>query len=232
MSPLPLLYVIEDDAEVSRVILRAFAGHPYRLEAFARAAELLRRMKAAPARLCIVDLGLPDMDGLALVRRLAEDFGCAVIVLSGRQDVSDRILGLELGADDFVLKPFEPRELVARVSSVLRRAARRDDSEDVARFAGWRFHADRHQLVAADGAEVDLSAAESRMLTALLRSPNRILSREQLMPDSPDPATDRSIDVRISRLRSKIEANPREPELIKTVYGAGYLLAAEVDWEG
>lgn len=233
MTPLPLLYVVEDDPQVRQVILRSFTGHPYQLEAFPRATDLLRAMKARPAQLCLVDLGLPDMDGLALVRRLAEEFGCAVIVLTGRQEVSDRILGLELGADDFVVKPFEPRELVARVTSVLRRTNGRPATGGaVASFAGWRFHADRHQLVAADGTEVDLSAAEARMLTALLRSPNRILSREQLMPDSPDPATDRSIDVRISRLRSKIEATPREPEIIKTVYGAGYLLAAEVDWQG
>ena len=232
MSSLPLLYVVEDDPQVRQLIIRSFSGHPYQLEAFPRGTDLLRAMKARPAKLCIVDLGLPDMDGLALVRRLAEDFACAVIVLTGRQEVSDRILGLELGADDFVVKPFEPRELVARVTSVLRRLNGRTATGDtVAAFAGWRFHVDRHQLVARDGAEVDLSAAEARMLTALLRSPNRILSREQLMPDSPDPATDRSIDVRISRLRSKIEANPREPQIIKTVYGAGYLLAADVNWE-
>jgi DNA-binding response OmpR family regulator len=147
------------------------------------------------------------------------------------------VLGLELGADDYIVKPFEPRELVARVRSILRRYQRAAPAEagsgeqTVARFAGWAFDSGRHALIAPDGREVGLSAAEAGLLTTLLRRPNKILSREQLLGERDVDPFDRSIDVRISRLRRKLDDDPQNPKLIKTVYGAGYLFSAQVGWE-
>jgi DNA-binding response OmpR family regulator len=147
------------------------------------------------------------------------------------------VLGLELGADDYLVKPFEPRELVARVRSILRRYQRAAAPEpggtdrSVAVFGPWRFDSSRHSLIRADGSETSLSAAEAVLLLALVRRPNRILSREQLLGERDVDPFDRSIDVRISRLRRKLDDDPHSPKLIKTVYGAGYLFSAQVSWE-
>jgi DNA-binding response OmpR family regulator len=231
-----LVYVVEDDPEVARVIVSALDEHRFAVERFGTARELLRRMRRLAADLCIVDLGLPDADGMQVVRELQEQFSCAIMIVTGRQDVSDRVLGLELGADDYVVKPFEPRELVARARSILRRT--RSAAEEsakagrrTARFAGWSFHEARNLLVAEDGRELVLSVAEARLLSMLLKRPNVILAREQLLGERNLSPYDRSIDVRISRLRRKLEADPENPRLIKTVYGGGYLLSANVQWE-
>ena len=176
------------------------------------------------------------MDGMQVVRQLQEGTPCAVLILTGRNDVTDRVLGLELGADDYIVKPFEPRELVARVRSILRRYQRSAAAEaiterNIASFAGWIFDGNRHTLTAPDGREIGLSAAEAGLLATLLRRPNKILSREQLLGERDVDPFDRSIDVRISRLRRKLDDDPQNPRLIKTVYGAGYLFAAQVSWQ-
>ena len=150
--------------------------------------------------------------------------------------LTDRVLGLELGADDYLVKPFEPRELVARVRSILRRyqkAAAVDNSaaHSTVHFADWHFDIGRLNLVCDDGREVSLSAAEAALLQTLLKRPNKILTREQLIGERELDPFDRSIDVRISRLRRKLEDNPQDPKIIKTVYGAGYLLCATVTWD-
>ena len=176
------------------------------------------------------------MDGMQVVRELQDGSPCAVLILTGRNDVTDRVLGLELGADDYIVKPFEPRELVARVRSILRRYQRAPAPEpaserNLARFASWSFDASRHALTAPDGREISLSAAEAGLLATLLRRPNKILSREQLLGERDVDPFDRSIDVRISRLRRKLDDDPQNPKLIKTVYGAGYLFSAQVEWQ-
>jgi two-component system OmpR family response regulator len=184
--------------------------------------------------LCIVDLGLPDADGMDVVRELQARYACGVMVLTGRGYLSDRVMGLELGADDYVVKPFEPRELVARVRSILRRrdknAAASPVRSQIAEFGGWRFLADSNRLSSPSGQEWTLSAGESRMLLLFLQRPNRILDREQLCGDRDLSPLDRGVDVRISRLRRKLESDPQHPKTIRTVYGAGYLLATEVRW--
>ena len=185
--------------------------------------------------LCIVDLGLPDADGLDVVRELQARYDCGVMVLTGRGYLSDRVMGLELGADDYIVKPFEPRELVARVRSILRRhdksgSAAAAEPSRIAEFSGWRFLVDSNTLTAPGGQQWTLSSGEAQMLLVFLKRPNRILDREQLCGERDLPALDRSVDVRVSRLRRKLESDPEHPKTIRTVYGAGYLLAVEVKW--
>jgi DNA-binding response OmpR family regulator len=153
--------------------------------------------------------------------------------------VEERILGLELGADDYMVKPFEPREVVARVNTILRRLERGEERRDVAprtaRFGGWTFEESCNRLTAAGGREVELSVAEARLLATLLKRPNRILNRTDLLDAGGREPLDRSIDARISRLRRKLQAegeeDDKEEKVIKTVYGAGYMLVAKVEWE-
>jgi len=235
-APQSTLFVLEDEPEIARLICAALAEYGFRAEHLSTGRQLLSRARQSVPDLCIVDLGLPDMDGMQVVRELQENSPCAVLILTGRNDVTDRVLGLELGADDYLVKPFEPRELVARVRSILRRYQRAAPPEasaerTLARFSGWAFDSGRHVLVAADGREIGLSAAEAGLLALMLRRPNKILSREQLLGEREVDPFDRSIDVRISRLRRKLDDDPQNPKLIRTVYGAGYLLSAQVSWE-
>lgn len=229
------IYVVEDDADVARVIRAALRDFGFDITECRTAAELFRQIDSHAPDLCIVDLGLPDMDGMEVVRRLQERHDCGILILTGRGYVGDRIMGLELGADDYVAKPFDPRELVARVRSILRRTAslsvtKTDDQSRTALFAGWRFNTGNNVLHADDGRESTLSTAEAQLLKAFLARPNRILTREQLLDERDISPFDRSIDVRISRLRRKLEADPQNPKLIRTVYGAGYLFSADVIW--
>ena len=234
-SGTPRIFVLEDEAEIARLICASLGEYGFRCEHLSTGRQLLARARQATPDLCIVDLGLPDMDGMQVVRELQEGSPCAVLILTGRNDVTDRVLGLELGADDYIVKPFEPRELVARVRSILRRYQRAAPVEPVerslARFGTWVFDSGQHTLTAADGREVGLSAAEAGLLTTLLQRPNKILSREQLLGERDVDPFDRSIDVRISRLRRKLDDDPHNPKLIKTVYGAGYLFSTQVSWE-
>jgi DNA-binding response OmpR family regulator len=185
--------------------------------------------------LVILDLGLPDMDGMAVLQQLRGKHACGLLVVTGRSDIYDRVMGLELGADDYVIKPFEPRELIARVRSILRRYPGQvvqpaDPGLRVAEFAGWRFEPGSNTLTSPGGEAETLSTAEAQLLSVLLAHPNHILTREQLLGGRDVSALDRSIDLRISRLRRRFEEDPQHARLIKTVYGAGYLLAATVIW--
>jgi DNA-binding response OmpR family regulator len=233
----PTIMVLEDEPEIARLICASLSEYGFRCEHLGTGRQLLERARRCTPDLCIVDLGLPDMDGMQVVRELQDGSPCAVLILTGRNDLTDRVLGLELGADDYIVKPFEPRELVARVRSILRRYQRAAPAEPsgsertLARFADWVFDRAQHMLNAPDGRQVKLSAAEAGLLATLLSRPNRILSREQLLGERDVDPFDRSIDVRISRLRRKLDDDPQEPRLIKTVYGAGYLFSAQVTWE-
>lgn len=229
------IYVLEDEPEIGRLICGTLKDYGFRAEHFTHGKAFLRRLKAAAPVLAIVDLGLPDGDGLQIIREAQGEADCAVIILTGRGHTSDRVVGLELGADDYIVKPFEPRELVARVRSVLRRFDRAREvprSSGRARFGDWLFDIDAHTVIDAAGQATVLSTAEADLLKAMVKAPNRILSRSQLLDlrDETDPF-DRSIDVRISRLRKKIEADPQNPRIIKTVYGAGYMFCTAVEWE-
>lgn len=231
-----LIFVVEDDLAVARLITNVLGEYQFRFEAFRSGNAFLQRLRLQTPDLCIVDLGLPDMDGMDIVRQVRERYRCGVIILTGRGHVGDRVMGLETGADDYIMKPFEPRELVARARSILRRCdvpteSSGDTPQRVAHFSGWRFDAARLSLYAPDGEERALSAGEGQMLLRFLERPNRVLPREQLLGQHDISPFDRSIDVRISRLRRKLEDDSYNPRLIKTVYGAGYLFVSTVVWE-
>lgn len=232
------VFVLEDQSEIGRLVCRTLEQHGYGAEWFPRAAPFLSRIRARRPDLCIVDLGLPDQDGLSVIREMHGRERVPVIILTGRADPVDRVLGLELGADDYVVKPFDPRELIARVRAVLRRSEPTPAMETsyltgIARFGRWTCDFDRLTLTNIDGGGAELSAAEARLLLAFCRAPNRVLSREALLglrsTDDRSPF-DRAIDVRISRLRQKLESDPKNPQVIKTVYGAGYIFSAELEW--
>jgi len=227
-----LILIVEDDPDVARIIEQVLGDFGFRTVWCRSAGDLMRRLRSLAPDLCIIDLGLPDMDGLEVMQRVRSQSGCGIVILTGRAHVSDRVMGLELGADDYVLKPFEPRELVARVRSILRRreSSASSPSRQVAEFSGWRFNLGNNTLTAPNGEEHVLSTSEAELLKVFVSNPNRILQREQLMGSRDVSPTDRSIDVRISRLRRKLEPDAESPAFIKTVYGAGYLFLASVNW--
>ncbi|MEX8519209.1 MAG: response regulator transcription factor [Leptothrix sp. (in: b-proteobacteria)] len=229
-----LIYVIEDDDSVAQLIVATLREFGFAVERFRNGSSMLRRLATERPDLCIVDLGLPDMDGMDLVRQLIRQVSCGVLILTGRGHTVDRVMGLELGGDDYVVKPFEPRELVARVRSILRRragaAGAGSPQRRYAHFLDWTFDCASNLLKAPDGSEHMLSTAETQLLRSLVERPHQILSREQLMGSRDISPLDRSIDVRISRLRRKLEADAQNPKIIKTVYGAGYMFCAAVSW--
>lgn len=229
----PVVLLVEDDAGIRRFVRTALESEGCTAH---EATALERgRIELASRRpdLLVLDLGLPDGDGMELMQEIQRRHDCGLLILSGRAWIGDRVMGLELGADDYVTKPFEPRELVARVRSILRRRGQGGDERgpQLARFGnGWTFQPDTNLLRSASGQEWTLSSGEARLLATFLQRPNRILAREQICGDPDLSPLDRSIDVRISRLRRKIETDPHNPKMIRTVYGAGYLFASEVSW--
>lgn len=228
----PLIYVVEDEEDLGQLICSSLKSYRYEVEYCNNGEQLFAALDKQQPEICIVDLNLPDIDGMQLVKEL-EHREIGVIIVSGRDGLTDRVLGLEFGADDYITKPFEPRELVARVQSLHRRIEKQQSKQDVtpkqALFANWSFQPESLCL-SRDGKNESLSRAEGDMLLALLKHPYQILSRDQLLGENCIPY-DRSIDVRMSRLRKKIESDPQHPELIKTVYGAGYMLTTEVKWQ-
>lgn len=227
--------IVEDDADVARLIAATLGGFGFEAVWSRTAADFRKQLRREAPDLAIIDLGLPDADGMTLIRELAGSVDFGIIILTGRTHSGDRIMGLEDGADDYITKPFDNRELVARVRSVLRRYSRSaapagQSQAKCAVFNGWKFYPATNALVAPDGREHNLSNAEANLLQGFLEKANRILTREQLLGERNLSPFDRSIDVRISRLRRKLETDPQHPKLIKTVYGAGYLFACAVEW--
>lgn len=233
--PPALIYVIEDELSIARLVQSVLVEFGFEVECFHTGASALSRLPVRRPDLCIIDLGLPDMDGIDLVRQISQQSPCGLLILSGRGHSADRIMGLELGGDDYVTKPFEPRELVARVRSILRRRGQvpggsQSESRRVARFLNWTLDCSANTLRSDEGAEHVLGVAEVQVLRTFLERPHQILTREQLVGRRGLSPLDRSIDVRISRLRRKIEDDPLDPRIIKTVYGAGYVFSATVIW--
>ena len=222
--------LVEDDRKLAALLQEFLAQSGVEATIAPDGVEALRQLAAARFDILLVDLMLPGMDGLTLTRRIRERWKTPLIMVTARGDDADKIVGLELGADDYLAKPFNPRELLARIRAVLRRAT--PDLPDEGKFKSGELTIDfaaREVTVAA--ARQSLTAHEYEILCALARHAGRVLSRDQLLElvkgDGADEAFDRSIDVHVSRLRQKIEPDPRHPRYVKTVRGAGYLLARE-----
>jgi DNA-binding response OmpR family regulator len=229
-----LVYVVEDQDDIAALVCSALDRFGFRSEHFKTGTSFLQRLERKAPAVSVIDLVLPDLDGMHLVSQVRALSDSAILILTGRQSVDDRIRGLELGADDYMVKPFEAREVVARINTILRRLERGSEQKGgtaSARFGGWTYEETSNRLTAPGGQDVELSAAEGRLLSTLLRNPNRILNRAVLIGDADREPLDRSIDTRISRLRRKLQTSEEVPELIKTVYGAGYMLVAKVEWD-
>lgn len=229
----PLVTILDDEPEIRSILTDALEDAGFRTQCFGRAREFEAALKRTTPDVCLVDLSLPDTDGLALVHRLALEQGAAVIIISGRAQVQDRVTGLELGADDYITKPFDPAEVVARIRARLRSNRPTTQSGDTAQFNGWTAHFDRYVLEDSTGAETTFSHAEGEVLRLFLQSPKRLISRAQMLETlggAAGESFDRAMDVRISRLRTKLREDPKNPRLIKTIYGAGYIFLGDVSW--
>lgn len=230
----PLVTILDDEPDVRQILSDALDDAGFRTLSFSRAREFEASLKHVTPDVCLVDLSLPDTDGLALVHRLALEKGATVIIISGRAQVQDRVTGLELGADDYITKPFDPAEVVARIRARLRNGRETVQSRKTARFNGWTAHFDRYVLEDDTGSETQFSHAESEVLRLFLESPKRLISRTQMqetLGGAAGESFDRAMDVRISRLRTKLHEDPKNPRLIKTIYGAGYIFLGDVTWD-
>jgi DNA-binding response OmpR family regulator len=230
----PLVTILDDEPDVRNVLSDALNEAGFRTLSFGRAREFEAALKTQRPDVCLVDLSLPDTDGLALVHRLALEQGAAVIIISGRTQVQDRITGLELGADDYITKPFDPAEVVARIRARIRGGQAATPAGHSARFNGWTAHFDQYLLTDSEGQETPFSHAEGEVLRLFLERPKRLISRDlmqETLGGAAGESFDRAMDVRISRLRTKLREDPKNPRLIKTIYGAGYIFLGDVQWD-
>lgn len=231
------LLVVDDDDEIARILSRYFGSHGFRVSIAGDGTQMRRVLDTEPVDMVMLDLGLPGEDGLTLTRHLREHWHGPVIIVTGRGESVDRVVGLELGADDYVTKPFDLRELLARVRSILRRSAPAPgkalpsaESQRLA-FDGYVLDTQSHGLYGPQGEPIALTSGEFTLLRVLVENANKVLSRDQLMTHvhGRDAGPyDRSIDVQIGRLRRKIEHDPANPQRIKSIRGAGYLFSPNV----
>jgi two-component system OmpR family response regulator len=234
---MPHILVVDDDHDIRELLARFLERQRFRVTAVRDAREARRAFLNGHYQLVVLDLMLPGEPGIDFARWLREDSQVPIIMLTALGEEPDRIIGLELGADDYVTKPFNPRELVARIRAVLRRVGEGDahgheTSARHYRFAGWTLETARRRLVDPHGIEVPLTGGEYDLLLALLDRPNRVLTRDMLLDllrGRQAGPFDRAIDVAISRLRRKLEDDGRRAQIIKTVRGGGYVLAAAVE---
>ena len=230
--------IVDDEPDITQLLAGYLSQQGFRVSALASGRALTSLMPADPPDLVLLDLGLPGEDGFAIARTLREHWRCGLIIVTGRGDAVDKVVGLEIGADDYVTKPFDLRELLARIKAVLRRLAPATpvaDPPTAARerlcFDRWEIDVAARQLSSTEGRQVALTAGEFDLLCVLARHAGRVLSRDFLLEQTRgrDAAPfDRTIDVQIGRLRRKLDDDPDEPRLIKAVRGAGYVLVAAV----
>ena len=234
----PHIAAVDDDPSVRSLIAEYLTKYDLRVTAVGSRSELDELLARETIDAVILDVGLPGEDGMQIARRLREHSAIPILMLTGRTEEADRVMGLELGADDYLGKPFSPRELLARVRALLRRAQAQETVADAIarvrayRFGNWELNIGLRRLKAADGSWVELTNGEFSLLTALLSAPQRVLTRDQLLELSRlhnAEVYDRSIDVQILRLRRKIEADPSHPRFIRTERGAGYVFLAAVE---
>ena len=238
-APREHLLIVDDDKEIRNLLTDYLEQADYRVSAVGDGKAMRRVLEANRIDLVILDLMLPGEDGLTLCRELRGKTNLPVLMLTARGDEVDRIIGLEMGADDYLANPFNPRELLARIKSVVRRTQAlppnmESDKLHTLRFAGWTLDVATRNITAEDGLVVPLSGAEYRLLRVFLDHPQNVLAREQLLELANGREAilfDRSIDVLVGRLRKRLRDDSREPVLIKTVRGEGYVLAASVERE-
>lgn len=230
--------VVEDDPVSRALLVGYFEKEGYRVSESEHADDLLQRIEQERIALVLLDIKLPGKDGLTLTRELRAASRVGIILVTARDDDIDRIVGLELGADDYVTKPFNPRELLVRAKNLLWRVAQcsgaepRDGDQGCFRFEGWTLNPHKRLLVSPDGRSERLPQGEFKLLMALLTRAGQVLSRDQLMDAIHDrewTPNDRSVDVLVGRVRRKLDDNPADPRLILTAHGAGYLFAGELD---
>jgi len=237
MDTTPHILIVDDNAEIRELLGRFLTDHGYRVSTAADGMAMKRMLNGAAIDLLVLDLMLPGEDGLTLCRNLRVQSRLPVIMLTAMGDEADRIIGLEMGADDYLTKPFNPRELLARIKAVLRRVQSyseriAEEVSDELLFNGWRLSLERRELTDPDGVLVSLSTAEFTLLTAFVTHPGRVLSRDRLLDlarGRESRVFDRAIDTLVSRLRRKLRDDPKHPEVIKTVRGGGYLFSPKVE---
>ncbi len=232
------ILVVDDQKEICEVVQQYLSSEGYRVSVANDGASMRKTMAQEPVDLVILDLMLPGEDGLSLARQLREESAVGIIILTGRSETVDRIIGLEMGADDYLPKPFHLRELLARVKSVLRRASSRAQAEQPsanrarARFAGWHLDLATRELMSPTGGEVRLTTGEFDLLAAFVNNANQVLSRDRMLDLARNREAgpfDRTIDVQVGRLRRKLEPDPANPTIIKTVRGTGYIFTPAVE---
>jgi two-component system, OmpR family, response regulator len=236
MEPSPHILFVEDDAEIRTLVANLLRDNGFRATVARDGREMDRILGSSRVDLLVLDIMLPKEDGLSICRRLRASSDMPIIMLTARGSEVERVVGLEMGADDYLTKPFSTHELLARIRAVLRRFhlvahTPPDRRQAVLSFAGWKLDLGSRRLHAADGTRVPLTGGEYELLVAFCEHPNRVLTREQLIDLTRGRAAapfDRSIDIQVSRLRRKIEADPKDPALIQTVRAGGYIFTPEV----
>ena len=233
------ILVVDDQREICDLVQDYLSDEGYRVSIANDGAAMRRVMAQSAVDLVILDLMLPGVDGLTLARALRDVSDVGIIILTGRGDTVDRIIGLEMGADDYLPKPFHPRELLARVRSVLRRVSSRtaenaSAARSRARFAGWNLDLASRELRSPSGKEVRLTTGEFDLLAVFVNNANQVLTRDRLLDLARNREAgpfDRTIDVQVGRLRRKLESDPQKPTLIKTVRGSGYIFTPSIEAE-
>jgi len=231
------ILVVDDELDLRETVAEYLARHGFHVRIAMDGEAMAARLQEKSADLVLLDINMPGEDGLTLARRLREHSDVCIMMLTAAGEIVDRVVGLEMGADDYIAKPFDLRELLARVRTVLRRRADADarsvqpeSPPDTLRFGRWLLDLDAHKLMGGDGEELRLTSMEFDLLHAFARHPNKVLSRNQLLDLAHrrdwEPF-DRSIDIRVARLRKKIERDPAKPQIIKTIPGAGYMYVSD-----
>jgi two-component system OmpR family response regulator len=239
MTSAPHILIVDDHREIRELVSRALAKEGFRVSAAADGRAMRQALAENRVDLILLDLMLPGEDGLSLCRGLRSRSNIPIIMLTAKGDEVDRVIGLEMGADDYLPKPFGSRELVARIKAVLRRSRETGTVSPIERpkhyrFGRWRLNTERRELIRDDATVVPLSTGEYDLLVVLVERPQRVLSRDQLLDlarGRTATTLDRSIDTQVSRLRRKLDEDPTNPSIIKTVWGGGYMFAPAVSHE-
>lgn len=237
MEAQPHILVVDDHQEIRELVQIFLSDHGYRVSTAANGVEMKKTLSTAAIDLIVLDLMMPGEDGLTLCRNLRAESNIPILMLTAMGEETDRIIGLEMGADDYLSKPFNPRELLARIKAILRRADSAYErtsleAPEYLTFLGWRLQPAARELIDPNQVLVPLSTAEFTLLIAFATHPGRVLSRDQLLDlarGRDTQAFDRAIDTLVSRLRRKLNDEPRNPQIIKTVRGGGYLFAPKVE---